>query len=354
VTPKDKRNKHQDEIRHAQEKRRKEKQKDMSQPGPQPLCPPTSARVSTSSAQATPPIAAPATGSSLQQGWRGRTLRWFKFTWRNLGGAAFILALLGLWYTHRQSQISAEQLEELKRQNNIAEYVQLRQTGAITPQIELAAAGPGPEHFGKHMRTNAFGVPDWPYYKDLEAFISLPPKLAMNNIGDEPIEAIRLATTCFHFELDGKEKKVIPRPTVVVPLREEEREEIALTEQWPTNSSIQVAAPRGVLAQMLQFSTVGDPDAVHKAMMQIQIAAKITGGPSFMKLSDERRYVWLIVSWTPRGFPQDKCREFLNSYQPRIRYGPKMDRTLVILAIPWCDTRWSCGKSRKRRKIGFS
>ena len=145
------RKKHRAQKRHDQEKRRDEKREEAT-PLPPTDSPPVQS--STPTSQLTTPPAPPTEASS----------RWKRMStvWTGLGGVGFlglIVAIVGILYTHQQAENSSKQLKELQRQNDIAEYTQLRQAGAITPQIELAASGPKPDEFGKHMRTNAFGLP---------------------------------------------------------------------------------------------------------------------------------------------------------------------------------------------------
>src|SRR5271166_2039752 len=78
----------------------------------------------------TPPLGIPSTVNSTQptptpSPWKSR----IRAVWLQLGGVAIILSVVGILYTHRQTHINSEQLEEFRRQNDLAEYAHLRATG---------------------------------------------------------------------------------------------------------------------------------------------------------------------------------------------------------------------------------
>jgi hypothetical protein len=256
-------------IAQAQKERREDKAHDVKPPTtPLPQAPATNNSVAT---PATPQPAAPKDDKTR----RDRALSWLKFTWTNLGGVAFILALIGLAYTHQQTK-------ELRRQNDLTERNQKRQTGEVAAKMQLAECNPAMQHYIDHeMYIKAFGSYA-PYYKDVERFLLLTPKLIMNNDGDEPIEAVRLVTRCVRVELDS-DKNVQPVNTVW--LREEDREEIVLPQQWLPNTAVEVSLVKGILAQMVQIQGLQKPDVLHRAVFVVFVHGKLTNATIFFALA---------------------------------------------------------------------
>jgi len=57
---------------------------------------------------------------------------------------------------------------------------------------------------------------------------------------------------------------------------------------------------------------------MHKALMHVAISGKITGSTVFGNETGKTFAFW--VWWMPSGFPEDKCREVVESYQSRVRF----------------------------------
>jgi len=186
--------------------------------------------------------------------------------------------------------------------------------------MEFARFWPTPKDFGKDMRIAAFGGTDKPYYKDIDTFVKFRPTLVLNNVGEEPIEAIRIVTSRVYAQIDMPNQ---PRDKdeFGLVLREEEREDITLAQQWLPETSVQISLLKGILGQMVQIQSREKQNAMHQALMQVQISARITGSNVFGRGDD--RKIACFVWWMPSGFSDDKCREVLNGYQPAVSFGPK-------------------------------
>jgi hypothetical protein len=104
-------------------------------------------------------------------------------------------------------------------------------------------------------------------------------------------------------------------------LREEEREDIVLSQLWLPDTSVQISLAKGILAQMLQIQGKEKPNAMRRVTMQVRVSGKISGSSVFSK--GDERLIAFHVWWMPSGFPEAKCREVLDGYQSKVSFGPK-------------------------------
>lgn len=261
--------------------------------------------------------------------------RWALAVWAHIGGIAFVLSAVTLWYTHHQVQTNRDQLDELKRQNDWTEYNSLRAAGAVTAQVEIAGIVASPKSVPKELIVNDRGAKDEkgkfvlrPHFKDLDTLLRGKPVIVLNNVGEEPIEAIRIVTRLHTFEYEVLDRAV-PKDDFGSVIREEEREDFTLRQQWLPESSVRLSLVKGLLAQMMQIQNTGNENLVLKAILQVHVSAKISGGTIFGGNTD-RQYIACRVSWLPSGFPTNRCREILDGYQSRVvfgkRYEPKQAR----------------------------
>jgi len=254
-----------------------------------------------------------------------------------IGLSGPIIAIAGITYTHHQTAIFKEQteifkgqLEEYKAQTALATDTYERSTGRLTAEIEYASYNLTPDKFGKEMRTRAFGRDNMPYLKDVETLLRHRPSVFINNVGEEPIEAIKIVTRLAeNISIDSPDPLQLRLDDELgIVLREEEKEEIVLTKLWVPETAIYVPLVKGMLLQMLQIQSKKLPNAMHKVHFTITISAKITGSTVY---SSGPVNIYPMVWWMPTGFPIDKCQGILKDYQATIDFGPKMAKTMRFI-----------------------
>jgi hypothetical protein len=203
----------------------------------------------------------------------------------------------------------------MRQQNYLTQYAQMRASGEITAEIEIASVvQAGIKEFGKDKKAE----PPKMDFKDIDALLRLRPTVVLNNVGEEPIEAIRVVTNLFQIGLPTQPgDKAIFHPM----LREEERDDIMLPEQWLPGKSVGISLVKGILGQMVQIQSK-EKHAKHFAWMQVRVSGKITNSTVFGR-GGEGRVILCLVQWTPSGFPEGKAREVLSGYQSTAVFGPR-------------------------------
>jgi hypothetical protein len=266
---------------------------------------------------------APANGTSPTIPPVRRRFAWVKLSRNEIASwIAIFIAVASAAFSFVQMLESQKQTKINQEQAKVAKDAQERATGKISAKIKCAEYRPGPDDFPKEMRTEAFGW-NQPYYKDIESFLTYAPRLWINNIGDEPIDAIKITTSMTRSTIDMPKQSKVEQGILV---REEEREEIPLNQHLRPGRAIQVSLLKGLLGQMIQKPTEETSSVMHYAELRVTISGRLAGSAVFG--SDSTEVIVCVVVWIPSGFPDEKCQDVLKDYQTFIDHGP--ERPILI------------------------
>lgn len=155
-------------------------------------------------------------------------------------------------------------------------------------------------------------------FTTLDQLIALNPRVVLRNNGDEAIEVIRVETRFTYGFVDAMglapEKQRSMAPWV---LKQTEREDHQLPKKLLRGQRGEVSITRGLVAQMVQAQTTDKSDRDHYGRFEVRCYGRIVGGTAFDE-SERNATVVLTFCWVPNGFPEEKCRKVLESFQPLV------------------------------------
>ena len=258
-----------------------------------------------------------------------------RFAWKEaLPVLAILISICSALFSYQQHQVSKASLDVSKNSLDVSRATLDRATGKVAPKVEFAEFWPLPTDFRDDQKVEFADTKEKrPYYKDANALVLLAPMLTMNNVGEEPIDAVRIETAFREGMIDSRGEKFDSanppadwyKADTPVILRKTEKDEHILTKQWKPGDSIQISLLKGMLGQMAQVQSKVRTNRVHYARLEFSVSARLTGSTAFH--SDGNKG-WYMVAWLPSGFPEEECKRILDNYQPRISFGAKVPRRI--------------------------
>lgn len=192
-----------------------------------------------------------------------------------------------------------------------------RTSGQVRARIEVVATLPGPTQVPPQLqKVSPITKQNELTLGEVEDFFRVNPRVVLKNVGDEPIDAIRLETrSAFTFiDMLGEPEERQRQPTPWV-LEEAARDDYPLTEKLKPGKSVEVGMIRGLLSQMAQLQARDREDRPHYARFEVRCLAKLVGATAYDGM-DEYRVLAVRVVWYPKGFPDEKCKRLLAEFRP--------------------------------------
>jgi hypothetical protein len=231
--------------------------------------------------------------------------------------AGIIVSILvgvgSLFVAWQAKEISREQADAAKEAN-------ARASGRIPAKVILEASLPDSTSLPKELRKPIFGTELTTFYADNpEKMIALNHRIVLRNVGDEPIEAIRI-TVAYDRGFTAKDMfNLIGRDGPNDPIITEQlhKEEVTLDQKLTKNEVVIVPLTKGLLHQMLQGQRGQTPDAERYGEFVVKSYGRIVGSSSYDGLLDEK-YLRVRLLWMPKGFAEERVAKMVESFKPRI------------------------------------
>lgn len=232
-----------------------------------------------------------------------------------------ITTFAGVYWTYRATQAADRQADYSAKQTTIAEAALDLTTGKRSAKIEFADFYPLPEDTPEQRMTRYFNTDKKvPFFRNPTDLVINGPLVWLNNIGDDPIETIRLETSWregvmdtrnLGLDLDNPPKEWFKNEVPVV-LKKTEREEFTPSKNWGPGKAVEISVMKGILSQMAQAQSKKYLDRMQYARIEFGITAKLAGSSIFS--SEEVRISWM-VAWLPSAFTEDEVKRVLDNYQ---------------------------------------
>lgn len=114
------------------------------------------------------------------------------------------------------------------------------------------------------------------------------------------------------------DKQRAPTPWV---LKQVEREDHQLGKKLMPGQRATIPVARGLVSQMLQAQAADRAAKDHYGGFEIKCYGRIVGLTSFDGAEQDAIVVMNFV-WLPTGFTDDKCKKFLETFQPDVEIAP--------------------------------
>jgi len=229
--------------------------------------------------------------------------------------SAIIIAIFALVYAKQQAEVGKQQADVAQQTLDIA-------TGKRQAKIEQADFFP---KYGDHKEEDIgnFGgkeVFKQPFYRNANSMVVMAPAIYFNNVGVEPIDAVRVEVSFVGgivdrmfemFDLLNSPKEWYKNETPVI-IRAVHREETILPRPWQPNEALRLVILKGVLDQITQVQSKTHADKMHLAELSILVSARIAGSNIFSGTTPEP--MLYKVAWKPSGFPDDEVKRLKESY----------------------------------------
>jgi hypothetical protein len=219
------------------------------------------------------------------------------------------------------SLVVAWQAKEFSRaQAEAAKEANARTSGRTPAKMVLEASLPDSASLPDEVRKPIFGTKLTTFYADTpEKLISLNHRIVLRNVGEEPIEAIKV-TVAYDRGFTAKDMfNLIGGDGTNDPVITEQlhKEEVVLDQKLSNNEVAIIPLTKGLLHQMLQGQRGQTPDAERYGEFVVKSYARIAGSSSFDGLVDEK-YLRVRLLWMPKGFAEEKVGKMIESFKPRI------------------------------------
>jgi hypothetical protein len=170
------------------------------------------------------------------------------------------------------------------------------------------AAGEIPKEFIVHSR---FSNGQQLRLTSLEQMRNLSPYITVRNIGEEPIDEIRLAVDLFSHHLPANDDD-LKRWDVLIPLRIHygDKEDIQLGRKLLPGHAATISLPRYLVPSMLKFQSNARGSNCNQGMFSVSCYAKILGTTAFDDAEKNGRTSF-ECEWEPKGFSEEKCKKFI-------------------------------------------
>jgi hypothetical protein len=192
-----------------------------------------------------------------------------------------------------------------------------RAVGNIRAKLELVESLPGPRDVPPDLqKVSPITGQNELTLGQVEDFLRVNPRVVVKNVGDEPIDGIRVETRAVFSFIDmvgqPEARQKAPVPWV---LDEVAREDYLLGEKLMPGKVAEIRITKGLLSQMAQLQARDREDRLHYARFQVRCMAKLVGGTAYDGAKDQKAFSFRIV-WLPKGFSDAKCKKILEEFKP--------------------------------------
>jgi len=219
--------------------------------------------------------------------------------------AALGIALWAAW----SAQESAREAKEANA----------RASGRIPAKLVLEDVIPNSDTLPREMRANIFGLPlTTVYFRNVKMLADLNTRIVLKNIGEEPVDTIRVTVT-YRKESGFSLADKVKRPDDLGPISTEQvhRDDHVLDKKMNKGDVAIIPVTKGLLSQMLQAQKGQKIPGERYGEFGIQCYGKPVGATSFDDLSDEKM-VTLRALWWPTNFDTAECKKIIEEFRPRV------------------------------------
>jgi hypothetical protein len=161
------------------------------------------------------------------------------------------------------------------------------------------------------------------HVKNFQDLVRLDPRIAVKNIGDEPVEAMRVEVRFVKGQIllfKGKDNPSLEINHRV--LKQNATDDYVLSGKLMKGDEAAVSTIRGLAEQILDSQDPGHLDKPQKALFEITCYGRLVGGTGFDEAEPQKGiYMWL--AWEPPGFPPEETRKRIGE----IKRNPIINRT---------------------------
>jgi hypothetical protein len=161
-----------------------------------------------------------------------------------------------------------------------------------------------------------------------DSIAKINPQIHMQNVGDEPIEAVKVETRLVmltHKDKDGKwwsaRQDELQQFNQLEPL---------LVKKIQPNDINYVPFGRGIVSLLKDAPVRGREDQEHFAQIEVRLFGRLVQAAGFDEAQDPA-VQFLYYSWTPKDFREADCKAFLDKYNPSVTRGGRSGNMLPIL-----------------------
>lgn len=259
--------------------------------------------------------------------WREKSWEAVKVFCKNaivLSWLAFFISLGSVFFAWQQVEVGREQAKIAKEQTELSKRTLEIATGKYGAKIEVADYFPTSSDFPAEDVGTLFGPGGLTraYFRNANSMVMRAPALYFNNVGEAPIDRIRVEVSF----VSGLADRVFQKDELKNPpadwykndtpvlLRSVHREEYELSRPWNPGEGLRIVILKGVLDQISQVQSRTAKDKLHHAELAVEVSARLAGSPIFSGSSDMP--IHFFVTWLPTGFTDDECKRVLDGYIP--------------------------------------
>jgi hypothetical protein len=203
-----------------------------------------------------------------------------------------------------------------KSQND---YTRERAAGRLPARLELVGSRPDSNTLQPELRKRIFGS-DYTtmFFGAPTDVVNLNERVVLRNVGDEPIEAIRVTVSYVggFNEKDAFKVVGLDQPPIVTE-QQVHKEDHILDQKVNKGEFALIPLTKGMLHQMLQAQKGQAKGVERYGVFLVRCSAKIVGASSFDGTYDDKELT-LRLLWLPSGFDEEQCTKIIERFQPRI------------------------------------
>jgi hypothetical protein len=219
-----------------------------------------------------------------------------------ISALALVLTGLSFYYTKTQN-----------------DYTRERAAGRLPARLELVGSKPDANTLKPALRKSIFGSEyTTMFFGTPTDVVNLNECVILRNVGDEPIEAIRVTVS---YAGGFNEKDVfkvvgLDQPPIVTE-QQVHKEDHILDQKMTKGEVALIPLTKGMLHQMLQAQKDRAKDVERFGVFRVRSSAKIVGASSFDGIYDDKELT-LRLLWLPSGFDEEQCTKLIERFQPRV------------------------------------
>ncbi len=238
---------------------------------------------------------------------------------RNWNGIAAIVAIvvsiLAAAFTYRQTELT--------------EKAYGRQTGRITANVVAVDYTPKHDAFPTEVLKTLPGEP--PEAKPVviidtpDRFLDLPFTLTVKNLGEEPVDAIRVEVRAvWDRRVDQALTKTRHFEARDIGLKQVSGFDYSLSQKLVQGHSATVALSRGLLEQMIEVQPSSYPGDLAFGAFEVTAYGRLVGATTFDR-GTPMNYVRFAYYWRISGFDKSACEKVVAKMQdaPVVNFDPK-------------------------------
>jgi hypothetical protein len=193
-----------------------------------------------------------------------------------------------------------------------------RQSGRVVAKLQIVGVHPKAGEFPELLEPFLKQMPETKSYcvREPGQLLFLNPRIIVKNIGEEPIDSIRVETKFVWGLIDAIDKPVdqtrIKDPFV---LRQAERDTYDLSRKFKKGEMLVMPFAKGLLGQMIQAQNPAKGEWKHSGRFEVRCFARMVGSTSFDG-GDTDEFAQVTFWWYPNGFPEDKVKAMIEKMQP--------------------------------------